>query len=73
MGTVKDNLSDLPLREVVDWGMVLSAIVAKVVGARCLEVPELSLSISETGAVKLHVHLLCFAGDDCFIGDSNCR
>ena len=47
-------MSDLPLGEVVDWGM--GAVVAKIVGARCLEVPELTLSISETEPVKLHVH-----------------
>ena len=69
---VKGNLSDLPLGEVVDWGMVLCAVVAKVVGARCPEVPELALSISTTEPVKLHVHLICFVWDYCFIGDSNC-
>ena len=53
---VKGNLSDLLLGEVVYWGMVLSAVVAKDVGSRCPEVPELSLSISATEAVKLHVH-----------------
>ena len=52
---VKGNLSDLPLGEVVDWGGVLGAVVAKIVGARCPEVPELALSISATEPVKLHV------------------
>ena len=49
-------MSDLPLGEVVDWGMVLGAVVAKIVGARCPEVPELALRISETEPVKLHAH-----------------
>ena len=49
-------MSDLPLGEVVDWGVVLGAVFAKVVGARCLEVPELALSISATEPVKLHIH-----------------
>ena len=53
---VKGNLSDLPLGEVVDWGVVLGAVVAKIVGAMCPEVPELALSISATEPLKLHVH-----------------
>ena len=69
---VKGNLSDLPLGEVVDWDMVLGATVAKVVRERWPEVPELALSISAMEPVKLHVHWLCFAGDGCFIGESNC-
>ena len=69
---VKGNLSDLPLGEVVDWGMVIVAVFAKIVGVRCPEVPELALSISATDPVKLHVHWLFLTGDDCFVGDSNC-
>ena len=69
---VKCNLSDLPLGEVVDWGMLLGAVVAQVVRSRCPEVPELALIISATQPVKLHVHCLFFVRDDCFIGDSNC-
>ena len=53
---VKGNLSDLPLVEVVDWGMVLGAVVAKIVGSRCPEVSELDLSISASEPVELHVH-----------------
>ena len=44
------------LGEVVDWGMVLGAVVAQVVGARFPDVPELALSISATDPVKPHVH-----------------
>ena len=54
--TVKCNLFDLLLGEIVDWGMVLGAVVAQVVGDRCPEVPELALIISATHPVKLHVH-----------------
>ena len=53
---VKGNLSDLTLKEVVDWGMVLGAVVFKVVEARCPEVSELALSISATDTMKLYVH-----------------
>ena len=53
---VKGNLSDLTLREVVDWGMVLGDVVAKIVGARCPEVSELALRISGLEPVELHVH-----------------
>ena len=52
---VKGNQSDLLLGEVVDWGMVLVAVVAKIVGARCPEVFELALSISSSEPVKLYV------------------
>ena len=69
---VKENLLDLPLGVVVYWGMVLGAVVTNIVRARCPEVPELALSISVSEPVKLHVHWLCFAGDDGFIGNSNC-
>ena len=54
--SVKGNLTDFPLGEVVDWGMVLGAVVAKVVRARCTEVPELDLSISATEPVRLYAH-----------------
>ena len=53
---VKGYLSDIPLGEVVDWGMVLGAVVAKTVGARRPEVSELALSISALEPVELHVH-----------------
>ena len=69
---VKGNLSDIPLVEVVDWGMVLGAVVAEIVEARCPEVSELALSISASDPLELHVHWLCFAGGDGFIGESNC-
>ena len=45
---VNCNLSGLLLGEVVDWGMVLGAVVSQVIGARCPEIPELALSISAT-------------------------
>ena len=53
---VKGNLLDLPLGEVVDWGIVLGDVVAKIVRARCPEVSELALSISASDPVELHVH-----------------
>ena len=52
--------------------MVLGAVVANIVGALCPEVSELALSISALDPVELHVYWLCFAGDDGFVGDSNC-
>ena len=35
--------------------MVIGAVVAKIVGARCPEVSELALSISASELVELHV------------------
>ena len=53
---VKGNLSDIPLGEVVYWGVFLGAVVTNIVGARCPEVSELALSISTSEPVELHVH-----------------
>ena len=54
--SVKGNLSNLPLGEVVDCGMVLGAVVAKIVGTRRQEVSEPTLSISASEPVELHIH-----------------
>ena len=53
---VKGNLWYLQLGEVVDWEVVLGAVVAKIVGARCPEISKLALSISALEPVELHVH-----------------
>ena len=59
---VKGNMSDLPLGDVVDWGMVPGAVVAKIVGASCPEVSELALSISAIGGSGTACPLTLFCG-----------
>ena len=66
-------LSDLSLREVVNWGVILGAVVSKIESSWGPEVPELTLRVSSEKPVELHVHRLRFTGNDGFIGYSNSR
>ena len=49
-------LSDLLLREVVNWGVILGAVVSKIESSWGPEVPELILRVSAAKPVELHVH-----------------
>ena len=66
-------LSDFSLREVVNWGVILGAVVSKIESSWVPEVPELTLRVSAAKPVELHVHRLCFTWNDGFIGYSNSR
>ena len=66
-------LSDLSLREVVNWGVILGAVVSKIESSWGAEVPELILRVSAAKPVELYVHRLFFTWNDGFIGYSNSR
>ena len=66
--SVESYLSDLSLREVVNWGVILGAVVSKIERSWGPEVPELTLRVSAAKPVELHVHRLRFAWNDGFIG-----
>ena len=47
-------LSDLSLREVVNWGVILRAVVSNIERSWGSEVPELTLRVSAAKPVELH-------------------
>ena len=61
-------LSDLSLREVVNWEVILGAVVSKIERYWGPEVPELTLRVSAVKPVELHVYRLRFIWNDGFIG-----
>ena len=55
-GAAKCDLPDLALRQVVNRGVVIGAVVTKIAGSWSPEVVELALEIPASEPVKLHVY-----------------
>ena len=70
-GEAECYLSDFSLREVVNWGVILGAVVSKIESSWGPEVPELILRVFAEYSVELHVHRLRFPWNDGCIGYSN--
>ena len=62
MWAVKCNLTDILLREVVDWRVVICAVVDEVVRASIPEVAKLAFRVSAPKPFEFHVRGLLLPG-----------